>query len=187
MTTTSQSTLSGVDAMKMNEALKRFQANQNLAYHILSKYYPTYVQDEDLKQDALLGLWQACLTFEEGKAKFSTYAGKCITNSIRITLRHRNKVPETLSLDQPMGGGDNSLLSEVIEDTSSSIDDGIICFKEFWKTLTNLERYCVQMRLKGYSQVDIAKKLGVTRSYVNQILREMRENYNEFRREDENE
>lgn len=173
--------------MTRNEQEQLFYKNLEFAYFILWKYYPTYVQDEDLKQDALLGLWQACLTFEEGKAKFSTYAGKCITNSIRITLLHRNKVPKTVSLDQPMGGGDNSLLSEVIEDTGSSIDDGIICFKEFWKTLTDLERYCVQMRLKGYSQVDISKKLGVTRSYVNQILRDMRENYNEFRREDENE
>lgn len=173
--------------MKMTRALKLFQDNQNLAYHILSKYYPTYMQNEDKRQEALIGLWQACLTFEEGKAKFSTYAGKCIINSIRITLRQWNKVPETLSLDQPLGGEDNSLLFEVIEDPTSAIDDGLICFKEFWKTLTNLERRCVQLRLEGNSQADIARMLGVTRSYINQVLRDMRENYQEFRKEDENE
>lgn len=161
----------------MSRALKRFEENQNLAYYILSKHYPTYIHDEDLKQDALLGLWQACLTFEEGKSKFSTHAGVCIINSIRSTLRQRNKDPELLSLDQPTCGEDSSLLYEAIEDPSALIDDGVICFKEFCKTLSDLERCCIQLRLKGNSQVDIAKTLGVSRSWVNQIIKTIRDKY----------
>lgn len=167
-----------------NKALKLFEENQNLVYHVLNRYYPTYVKDEDLKQDALLGLWKACLTFDESKAKFSTYATQCIINSIRHTLRSRNKRPEIVSLDQPVGAEGSPPIAEVIEDPASQIDDGLICFKEFWKTLNRVERCCIKMSLEGYIQDDIAKTVGKSRSWVNKTLKTIQENYEQFRKED---
>ena len=168
----------------MNEALELFEKNQNLAYHVLNKRYPTYNQDEDLKQDALLGLWKACLTYDASKAKFSTYATQCIINSIRMTLRTRNREPSLLSLEQSLGGEDNSMLAEVIEDPNSQIDDGLICFKEFWKTLNNTERCCIKMSLEGYTQEDISKVVGMSRPWVNRVVNRIREDYEQFRKED---
>ena len=180
---TSPSTLCGVDAMQTeNKAQELFDSNQSLAYYILHKNYPRYTQDEDLRQDALLGLWQACLTFEEGKAQFSTYAGTCILNSLRTAMRQRTQVVETVSLDQTLGNEDYSLLSEIVEDPKAAINTEAMCFKEFWKTLTEKEKYCMRMCLDGCTQVEVAKTLGVTRARVSQVIGVIRKKYQRFKR-----
>ena len=88
--------------MTRNEQEQLFYNNLELAYFTLWKHYPTFAQDEDLKQEAVLGLWKACLTYDESKSKFSTYAVSCMLNKMKVWLRDRSKHPDTVSLSSPV-------------------------------------------------------------------------------------
>lgn len=71
-----------------------FEKNTKLAYHMAHKWRPKAPHLwEDIVQECLLGLWRACLTFDPEKGtRFSTYAGVCIDNQVRMLLR-RNEDP----------------------------------------------------------------------------------------------
>ena len=67
-----------------------FNENLNLAYKIAlsGKFYCPAWTIEDLKQECLVGLWQAALSFKpELGYCFSTYSYTCITNNLIRTIR----------------------------------------------------------------------------------------------------
>lgn len=67
-----------------------FEQNRGLVYYTMNKYYPGFKNDEDLQQEALIGLWNAARTYNEDKnIPFAGYAVPCIRNQIRRTLHKR--------------------------------------------------------------------------------------------------
>ena len=86
------------------EAEKLFSENSNLIYAALSKFLPEEAKDEDMQQIASIGLWKACLAYNEGAgAKFITFAYRCMRNEIYVELRRRKRReinPPSLSLEQ---------------------------------------------------------------------------------------
>lgn len=173
--TTSRSTLCEVGDMKKTaEAL--FEENIKLAYGLLWKYYPTFAEDEDMQQEALLGLWRACTTYDSDKSKFSTYAGSCILNQIRGVLRKTVKQPEMVSLSSPVGE-DGATLEDLLEDPCLTIDEGLIDLKDYIAGLTELEHKILRMRLQGLTQRQISLELSMSQPWCNRILVNLRKNY----------
>lgn len=70
---------------------ERFQENQKLVHFILQKKFPLVAFDEDVIQEANMGLWKACIGFDEAKGySFSTFAGTIITmRSLNYTAQER--------------------------------------------------------------------------------------------------
>lgn len=163
---TSQSTLCEVGEMTRNEQEQLFQQHLDLVYFAMWKYYPTFAKDEDLKQEALLGLWQACLTYDESKSKFSTYAVSCMLNKMKVWLRDRSKHPDTVSLSTPIGGYEEEgmTLEDTIEDPVISIDVGYLDLKNFIESLSPRDQQIVKLRIQGLKQIQIAQELGMTRT-----------------------
>ncbi len=160
-----------------SKAEKLFEENIPLAHHTLWKVYPSFAYSEDMHQEALLGLWKACLTFDESKSKFSTYATQCILNQIRMVMRGMQKQPDIVSLDAPIRDTDEAFLASVIEDCSATIDTGCIALQEFIRSLSEKERTIVQYKMEGLTQRQIAEKFNKSQSWVSRILKKLQKQY----------
>lgn len=172
--------------MTKNEQEQLFHQWTEFAWFLLWKHFPNLALDDDIKQEALLGLWKACMTFEEGKAQFSTYASQCIINQIRQVLRKRSNAPKTVSLSTPISLEDDNLtLADVIEDPVPSIDEGYIDLKEFLRGLSDRDKKLVQLRLQGKTQKQIAHEMGLAQSYCSRLITKIWVEYFERRNEDE--
>lgn len=164
--------------MKKTDAEQLFHKNINLAYYILHKHYTLSAQDEDLKQEALLGLWKACMTFDPSKAQFSTYAIRCILNQINMYYRKESNKPLTVSLNAPVGE-DGLTMEDVLEDPCPSIDEGLIDLKTYLAGLTDEERKIIQLNVEGFTQQQIGDKMGKSQAWCSHMLRRLRQNYQE--------
>ena len=91
--------------------------NEPLVRWTIKKYYPDFVDDEDLTQEGRIGLWRACLAYDEKKGlKFSPVA----VSYIRNALRHGY---EKLSMDAVSGNGSfcgtfNRYMNQLVMTTS---------------------------------------------------------------------
>ena len=162
--------------MKRTEAEQLFHNNIKLAHYVLHRNYPTFSQNEDMHQEALLGLWRACLTYDKNKGHFSTYAGQCILNQIRYVMRSLTKQPETVSLSHPVG--DNGVtLEDLIEDPCPGTDEGLIDLRTFLEGLPQRELKLIQLSAAGLTQEEIGKQLGRSRAWCCRTLRRLQEDY----------
>lgn len=182
--TASQSTLCGVDEMMRHEAEQLFHRNTKLAHYLLHVYYPASSQDEDLHQEALLGLWNACVTYDKKKGKFSTYAGRCVLNQIRMELRKRAHKLDTVSLNTPVTD-DGLTLENLIEDPCPDTDEDWFALKMFLEGLSETQRQIIRYKAEGLTQRQIAEKFGRSQTWVNRILKRLQEIY--LKQEDQDE
>ena len=180
--TASQSTLCGVNEMMRHKAEQLFHENTKLAYYLLHVYYPASSQDEDLHQEALLGLWNACVTYDRSRSQFSTYAGRCILNQIRMELRKRLRQPDTVSLNAPVVE-DGLPLEELLEDPCPDTDEDWFALKLFFEGLNEEQRKIIQYRAEGLTQKQIAEKFGRSKAWVSRTLKRLQEIY--LRQEDQ--
>lgn len=173
--------------MKRTELEELFNENKELAYFTLWKHYPTFAKDEDLQQEALLGLWQACLSYDKSKSQFSTYAVSCMLNKIRVWIRDRSKHPDTVSLSTPIKGYEEEgmTLGDTIEDPVPSIDEGLIDLKSFIGSLQERDQRILKLKAQGLKQRQIAQELGMTRTNCAMRLSRIWVKYLEGRNEDE--
>lgn len=147
--------------------------NLNLVYHIVNKYYPTYIHDEDIIQCGMLGLCKAADKWDEGKSQFSTFACHCILNEIRMEFRKRAKHQNILSLDYEVDSEDGERTSfgnlivgdEDVEYVDFGIDLGL---------LTEREKIVYRLSYAGMNGVEIAQKLGISPQAVGKIKRKLR-------------
>lgn len=78
-----------------------FEKNKGLVIYAFKKYFKSVNKfDDDIFQTGCLGLWKACLHFDDNKnIKFSTFAVPCIRNEICMYLRSENKHKNLVSFD----------------------------------------------------------------------------------------
>ena len=186
---TSQSTLCEVGEMTRNEQEKLFHQWTEFAWFLLWRHFPQLALDEDIKQEALLGLWKACRTYDKDKSQFSTYAAQCILNQVRQVLRKRSYEPDIVSLSTPVGGYEEEglTLENMLEDPVPSIDEGYIDLKDFLRGLNERDKKLIQLRLQGKTQKQIAQEMGLAQSYCSRLITKIWVDYTERRNEDEQE
>ena len=158
--------------------------NLRLVIFIAKKFESTKINMEDLISIGSMGLIKGIQTFKmEKNIKLATYASRCIENEILMHIRSNKKRKDTLSLYSPIGEdkeGNEIRLCDIIEDPTPSISDIIIeeeRNKRIHKALKILNKreyeiICRRFGLDGYSsetQREIAKSMGISRSYVSRI------------------
>lgn len=160
--------------------------NLRLVAHIAKKYSPTVGNDtDDLISIGSIGLIKAIDSFDKEKnIRLATYASRCITNEILMTMRAGKHRSRETSLQEPIGtdseGNSISLLNILCSD-DDSIDDEIT-FKMQAKKLYDAieaklsprEKRIIVMRYglnggEGLTQREVADKLNISRSYVSRI------------------
>lgn len=145
--------------------------NMNLVYSLVSKEYPTYLNDEDIIQCGMLGLCKAAENWDEHKSKFSTYAWKCIRNEINMEFRKRMKHQGVLSLDYETNDseGGRSTFGDCIVG-----DEDVRYFDTEIKSITAREQQVVDLYAVKQSYQDVATELGVSQQYVWKTMRKVR-------------
>ena len=153
--------------------------NRKLVYYSISKlgipsYFPDY---EDIVSIGTIGLVKAAITFDTSRnINFSTYATKCINNELFIHFRKNNKYENDISIDEVIGDDNELTLLDTFADPKSDFVEDLIKNEEFTKVimiilnrLKGLGRITLLYRMAGFSQLLIAKKSNVSRSYIAEI------------------
>ncbi|MCX7843535.1 MAG: RNA polymerase sporulation sigma factor SigK [Clostridia bacterium] len=161
------------------------ERNLRLVAHIVKKYSSTGSDSDDLISIGTIGLIKAISTFDlEKGTRLATYAARCIENEILMQIRSSKKILNEVSLQDPIGTdreGNEITLIDVIGIEAESVVDEVELkmqvrrlYKKMKAVLKNREKIVLELRyglLNGSSktQREIAKMLGISRSYVSRI------------------
>lgn len=161
------------------------ERNLRLVAHIARKYQSAEEDMEDLISIGTIGLLKAVSTFDMTKgSKLATYAARCIDNELLMMFRSRRKNVREVSLYEPIGAdreGNEIHLLDILESTAPDVP--VCCEKKedtlrlYWfleNGLAEQERTIMILRYGLYGQKPttqkvIAKRLGISRSYVSRI------------------
>ena len=159
--------------------------NMRLVAHIVKKYYSNIKEQDDLISIGTIGLIKGIDSFKGEKgAKFATYAGKCIQNEILMYFRSQKKLNNETSIndsiDVDKDGNPLTYMEILSEDDNiaETIDRSIklsVMMRAIETVLDEREREIIEKRygLKTASeelpQREVAKQLGISRSYVSRI------------------
>lgn len=161
------------------------ERNLRLVAHIVKKYQSSPEDTEDLLSIGTIGLIKAVVTFNPKKCvRLGTYAARCIENEILMYLRAKKKSSKEISLYEPIGTdreGNEIQLFDIIETEDDDAhrkvelsDDIQMLYCKVESELSPRERLVLKMRYglyneEEYTQREIAKQLGISRSYVSRI------------------
>ena len=158
--------------------------NLRLVAHIVRKYYGSGNMQEDLVSIGTIGLVKAVDSFDPTNgARFATYSAKCIQNEILMFFRSQKKlcaeisINETIDVDRdgnPLTYSDIFCSDENIGDETERKMKIQRMLELVEKALTERERLIIVMRYGLYgkramTQREIAKAMGISRSYVSRI------------------
>ncbi|AZR73618.1 sporulation sigma factor SigK [Anoxybacter fermentans] len=158
--------------------------NLRLVAHIVKKFENTREETEDLISIGTIGLIKAIQTFDNKKnTRLATYAARCIENEILMHLRSIKKLQGEMLIHEPVGSdkeGNEITLMDIL-----GTEPDMICNRvqlnldeeklyDLLKELDYRERVVIIMRYglkdgERYTQREIAKRLGISRSYVSRI------------------
>lgn len=158
--------------------------NLRLVAHIVRKYYTNAPNPDELISIGSIGLIKAIDSFRSGNgARFATYGAKCIQNEILMYFRSQKKqnlevsLSETIDVDRD---GNPLTYIDIISDECDipeELDKKITNEKIrrlLYRTLDERDRkiICLRYGLSGMApqtQREVAKHLGISRSYVSRI------------------
>jgi len=172
--------------------------NLRLVAHICKKFENTSEDTEDLISIGTIGLIKAIESYRPNKGtKLATYAARCIENEILMHLRSLKKARKDVSLQDPIGTdkeGNEITLIDVLGTDRDEIVETVQLMIEKKKIYGHLhildprEQEVIRNRFglsggKEKTQREIAKEMGISRSYVSRIeKRALIKLYHEFYR-----
>ena len=164
---------------------KLIEHNLRLVAHIAKKYTSPGASQDDLISIGTIGLIKAVNTYTASRAtRLATYAAKCIENEILMSIRASKRIKQEVSLSLPIGtdkdGNEisfNDILGtdtdEIVEDISLKIQVTKL-YRAIAEQLSPREQRVIIQRYgldggEARPQREIAKQLGISRSYVSRI------------------
>ena len=159
--------------------------NMRLVAHIAKKYGQSGVEMEDLISIGTIGLIKGINTFSPEKSnQLAIYIARCIENEILMYLRADKKNNAVVSLGDSIGEdkeGNKILLMDILNASENEVCDQVelrmqisqmvsaiaSVLNEREKTVI-MKRYGLNGR-KPLPQIELAKELGISRSYVSRI------------------
>lgn len=161
------------------------ERNLRLVAHVIKKYQYLEEDQEDLISIGTIGLIKAVGTFNAEKGnRLAAYASKCIDNEILMYLRSRKKTSKEISLYEPIGTdreGNEIKLYDIIETEEEDVPERLYLkeniqklYEKVEQELSQREKLVLKMRYglyngEEYTQREIARQLGISRSYVSRI------------------
>lgn len=161
------------------------ERNLRLVAHIVKKYSTADKETDDLISIGTIGLIKAVDSFDMDKGiRLATYASRCIDNELLMLLRSGKKQGREVYLYEPIGAdkeGNEINLLDVMETEEEDVvalmelEDNIKKLYQYMDvSLEDREKEIIQMRygLSGKEEItqrEIAKAMGISRSYVSRI------------------
>lgn len=167
-----------------NARNKLIEHNLRLVAHIVKKYDHHREDVDDLISIGTIGLIKGIdnYSYKHG-TKLTTYAARCIENEILMFYRSDKKNSKNISINESVGfdkdGNEISFL-DILKTPKPDFaldihqKDNIFLLKDYFKVLTEREQEIIIKRYglgkkEEVTQKEIAKELGISRSYVSRI------------------
>lgn len=170
------------DLEARNELIER---NMRLVAHVAKKYQSPEDEMEDLISIGIIGLIKAVETYKEDYgSRLATYAARCIDNELLMHFRAKKKTSKEVSLYEPIGTDKEGNQIQLLDVVVSEDEDVVELLEQDRKvrrlneiipqTLSGRELFIIINRYglygkKTMTQREIARKLGISRSYVSRI------------------
>lgn len=164
---------------------KLIERNMRLVAHVARKYQGADEDMEELISIGTIGLIKAVMTFDSNREnRLGTYAARCIDNELLMYFRSKKKRSREVSLYESIGmdkEGNQIQFMDIMEVDDPDIAERLELdhnvkklYRIFPKVLSKREQQILMMRYGIYNsdvvtQREIAKKLGISRSYVSRI------------------
>ena len=158
--------------------------NLRLVAHIVKKYFVSCKNQEDLISIGTIGLIKAIDSFDiTNGTRFATYASKCLQNEILMYFRAQKKTQCEVSINDMIDidkDGNPLTYMDIISVDDTIADDIFIkmssskAIKIIKNKLDERERRVIVLRYglnnkAPMTQREIAKLMGISRSYVSRI------------------
>ena len=179
-----QALISRMHAGETAAAEKLIEHNLRLVAHIAKKYVGSGVDSDDLVSIGSIGLIKAVHTFRPEAGRLTSYASRCIENEILMHLRANRKNANNVLLGEPIGtdkeGNEIQLLDMLGTDRNAVSDEAELAIESararaiLASELDDRERTVI-IRRYGLAegapqpQHEVARALGISRSYVSRI------------------
>jgi RNA polymerase sporulation-specific sigma factor len=182
-----------------NQALqarnKLIEHNLRLVAHVVKKFDKTRDDTEDLISIGTIGLIKGIESFQANKGtKLATYAARCVENEILMHLRANKKSARDVSIFESVGQdkeGNDFTLVDLLSTDADEVESKVLTrldtdkIAAFLDVLDEREREVIVARYglseEERTQRDIAKEMGISRSYVSRIeKRALMKMYQEF-------
>jgi RNA polymerase sporulation-specific sigma factor len=162
------------------------QEHENLVHYILKKHFPYYRFDEDIIQEARIGMFGAMRRFDSNRGvKFTTYAYPSILGAVRKHFRKTRKTLSTCSLDTTLNGSTDTTFEDLMSD-GFCLEDNVTEKVYAQSNLINLmdgltdrERKIVQLRLSGKSQKAVGQTMNTSQTSISRSLKKISKAYKE--------
>lgn len=160
---------------------ERYVENEELVYYILDRYYPWLQYDEDARQVCRMGLWQACVNFDESAGvKFGTFGCRLILHEIQNYIRDSLRMKRTANR--------NALSLQLEYEEGATLGDYLIGdsgvawmdIDGFLKSLTPEELKVVIGFYNGLNGPQIARLTGMDRHRVYLARGRARKKWHEY-------
>lgn len=163
---------------------KLIEHNLRLVAHIVKKYYSSTNDQDDLVSIGTIGLIKAIDSFDLSKGiRLSSYAARCIENEVLMFFRNSKKSAQDVSMNEPIDtdkDGNALVLMDIMSVEDCIIDELDTKIKSekllsyMNEVLSDREKRVILLRygLDGNQQLaqrEVAKILGISRSYVSRI------------------
>ena len=163
---------------------KLIEHNLRLVAHIAKKYRSVDGDPDDLVSIGSIGLIKAIHTFRPDAGRLTTYASRCIENEILMHLRANRKLRNTLTMSDcatfdkegnevqltDLMGTEGDIVSDEVEKRISSG----LALELIDRVLDARQARVIRLRYGledgvFHPQHEVAKQLGISRSYVSRI------------------
>ena len=161
----------------------KFQLKKKIV-HIVKKYNTKNEDTDDLISIGTIGLIKAVDSYSKKKnTRLTTYAARCIENEILMHFRNNKKRSKDISINESIGfdkEGNEITILDILKTPAPDFaldlhkENNISDLKDYLKILTPREKDIIIDRYGLYNndeitQKEIAKKMGISRSYVSRI------------------
>lgn len=161
-----------------------YQDNERLVWYVLNRWFGDRAGDEDVQQEARVGLWKACVMYDkELNFKFSTYAVKAIYTTVVLWLRKtKREIPDYMlvSLEESIkteNGEGMSLKDAIVGDGDVACDD----IKMYFPDISERDEKILLGRMDGKSWNAIGREVGVSGTWAKyrvEVLKRQYEKHN---------
>ena len=163
---------------------KLIEHNLRLVAHIVKKYDNKNEDTDDLISIGTIGLIKGVDSYSKKKnTRLTTYAARCIENEVLMYFRNNKKRNKDISINESVGfdkEGNEITILDILKTPAPDFaldihkEDNIADLKQYFNVLTDREKEIITERYgiddkDEITQKEIAKKLGISRSYVSRI------------------
>ncbi len=163
---------------------KLIEHNLRLVAHIVKKYDNKNEDTDDLISIGTIGLIKGVDSYSKKKnTRLTTYAARCIENEILMYFRNNKKRNKDISINESVGfdkEGNEITILDILKTPTPDYaldihkENNIEDLKKYLEVLTPREKEIIMERYglndnDEITQKEIAKKLGISRSYVSRI------------------